>query len=53
MWTENNTTDQLIKGIVKYGPDILENCVCNDDLSKYKNKIEKEFSSEMKELGYL
>ena len=43
MWTETNTTEQLIKGIVKYGPDILEHCVCTDDLSKYKNKIEKEF----------
>ena len=43
MWTETNTTEQLIKVIVKYGPDILEHCVCTDDLSKYKNKIEKEF----------
>ena len=43
MWTKTNTTEQLIKGIVKYGPDILENCICNDDLTVYKNRISQEF----------
>ncbi len=42
MWTETNTEEQLIKGIIKHGPEILESCLCSDDLLKYKNKIQKE-----------
>ena len=42
MWIETNTQEQLIKGIMKYGPEILENCLCSDDLVRYKNKIQKE-----------
>ncbi len=42
MWTENNTQEQLIKGIIKHGPEILEHCLCSDDLSKYINRIHDE-----------
>ncbi len=35
----NNTTEQLINGIMKHGPDILEHCLSSDDLSSYLNKI--------------
>ncbi len=35
----NNTTEQLINGIMKHGPDILEHCLSSDDLSRYLNKI--------------
>ena len=39
MWTETNTEAQLIKGIIKHGPDILEHCLCSDDLTKYIDRI--------------
>lgn len=38
----NNTTEQLINGIMKHGPDILEHCLSSDDLSSYLNKIYNE-----------
>jgi DNA polymerase III alpha subunit len=43
MWTRENTSEQLIKGIMKHGPDILEHCVTQDDISKYTNYIQQEF----------
>ena len=42
MWTETNTEAQLIKGIIKHGPDILEHCLCSDDLTKYIDRIYNE-----------
>lgn len=42
MWTENNTEQQLIQGVLKYGPNILEHCMCSDDLSNYINRIDIE-----------
>ncbi len=42
MWTETNTQAQLIKGIIKHGPEILEHCLCSDDLSKYINRVHEE-----------
>lgn len=38
----DNTTEQLIQGVLKHGPDILEHCVCHDDLSQYINRIRAE-----------
>lgn len=35
----NNTTEQLVQGIIRHGPDILEHCVCSDDLSLYINRL--------------
>ena len=43
MWTENNTQEQLIKGIMKYGPDILEHCYCSDDLNQYLSRLRSEY----------
>jgi DNA polymerase III alpha subunit len=42
MWTETNTSDQLIKGVLKYGPDILEHCLCSDDLDQYIDRVYQE-----------
>ncbi len=42
MWTETNTEQQLIEGIIKHGPDILEHCLYSDDLSQYLNRIDLE-----------
>lgn len=42
MWTETNTEQQLINGVIKHGPDILEHCLCSDDLTKYIEKIYQE-----------
>ncbi len=39
MLTEQNTQEQLIKGILRHGPSILENCLSSDDLSKYKDRV--------------
>lgn len=41
MWT--NTEQQLINGVIKHGPDILEHCVTDADISKYLNILDKEF----------
>ena len=38
-----NTIEDLINGVLKHGPDILSDCVTNYDLTKYTNKIKKEF----------
>ena len=38
----NNTTQQLINGIMKHGPDILEHCLCSDDLTQYAERLYEE-----------
>lgn len=38
-----NSTKSIIKGILKYGPDIIEDCVVNNDFAKYLERIDKEF----------
>jgi len=42
MWTETNTEEQLIKGILKHGPDILDYCLCSDDLTQYIDRVNLE-----------
>jgi DNA polymerase III alpha subunit len=42
MWNENNTIEQLINGVIKYGPEILSNCQTSEDLKKYINRVESE-----------
>jgi len=37
-----NTIDQLVNGIMKHGPDILEHCLCSDELTKYIDRIYQE-----------
>jgi DNA polymerase-3 subunit alpha len=38
----NNTLEQLVEGVVRHGPDILNHCLCSDDLSQYLAQINKE-----------
>lgn len=38
----SNTQSQLIEGIIKHGPEILEHCLCSDDLFQYKSRIYNE-----------
>ena len=38
-----NTTQQIINGILKHGPEILEHCVVTDNIDQYFNRLEKEF----------
>jgi len=42
MLSEINTENQLIKGILIHGPDILENCLCSDNLETYLRRISNE-----------
>ena len=42
MWTKNNTQEQLIAGVLRHGPDILEYCQTSDDLTKYIQRINQE-----------
>ena len=40
MWT--NTTQQLVEGVMRHGPDILEHCQTSDDLTQYVNRLQQE-----------
>jgi DNA polymerase III alpha subunit len=40
MWT--NTTQQLIQGVMRHGPDILEHCQTSDDLTQYTSRLHQE-----------
>lgn len=42
MWTNDNTVDQLVKGVIKYGPEILLDCKTSDDILKYLDRISAE-----------
>ena len=42
MWTETNTTEELVQGVLRYGPDILNHCLTLDDLSKYLAQLDSE-----------
>ena len=42
MWTENNTLDELVKGVMRHGPTVLELCQTSEDLSTYRNLLQKE-----------
>ena len=37
-----NTLEQLIEGVMRHGPDILEHCQTSDDLSQYINRLQQE-----------
>jgi DNA polymerase III alpha subunit len=43
MWTETNTIDQLVSGVIKHGPDVLKYSQTSDDLQKYLDRISREF----------
>lgn len=38
----NNTEENLINGILKHGPEILEHCICSDDITKYIERVYQE-----------
>lgn len=40
MWT--NTTQQLVQGVMRHGPGILEHCQTSDDLSQYISRLHQE-----------
>jgi DNA polymerase III alpha subunit len=40
MWT--NTTQQLVQGVMRHGPDILEHCQTSDDLNQYLSRLQQE-----------
>lgn len=42
MWTEYNNQEQIIQGILRHGPKILEHCLCSDDQSHYQHRISSE-----------
>ena len=42
MWTETNTQQQLIEGVLKHGPDILEHCLTSDDIDQYLDRVASE-----------
>jgi DNA polymerase III alpha subunit len=42
MWTETNTSEELVQGVLRHGPSILDHCLSSDDLSKYLSRIESE-----------
>jgi DNA polymerase III alpha subunit len=37
-----NTLEQLIEGVMRHGPDILEHCQTSNDLSQYINRLQQE-----------
>jgi DNA polymerase III alpha subunit len=40
----NNTLENLIEGVLRHGPKILEKCISDaEELAQYCNRIEKEF----------
>ena len=42
MWTKTNTIDELVQGVIRNGPEILENCLSSDDLTNYINRVDEE-----------
>jgi len=42
MLNNTNTEEQLIKGVLQHGPEILEYCLSSADLSKYKQRVTTE-----------
>jgi DNA polymerase III alpha subunit len=42
MWTETNTEQQLIEGVLRHGPDILNHCQTADDIERYFKRINNE-----------
>jgi DNA polymerase III alpha subunit len=42
MWTETNTPEELVQGVLRHGPDILNHCLTSDDLNKYLSRLDSE-----------
>jgi DNA polymerase III alpha subunit len=45
MWTEDNTQEELIKGVLRHGPAVLDLCQSSADLSRYVDIINSEHLS--------
>lgn len=40
MWTKENTLEDLVEGVMRHGPDILDLCISNlEDLKPYQNRL--------------
>jgi DNA polymerase III alpha subunit len=39
MWTEDNTQEELVKGVLRHGPAVLDLCQSSADLSKYVDTV--------------
>ena len=42
MWTEDNTQEELVKGVLRHGPALLDLCQSSADLSKYVDIVVSE-----------
>ena len=42
MWTENNTVEQLVEGVIRHGPEILSYCQTSADIQNYLNRLDQE-----------
>lgn len=42
MWTNTNTVDELVQGVINHGTDILEYCQCQDNLHSYLERLDVE-----------
>jgi DNA polymerase III alpha subunit len=42
MWTNNNSLDELITGVMKNGPSILEHCQTDANIQNYINRVLQE-----------
>lgn len=42
MWTKLNSEQDLIDGVLKFGPSILEHCQASDGISKYLDRLTSE-----------
>lgn len=42
MWTKTNSINELITGIFRFGPSIIENCLVQEDISIYLDRIDSE-----------
>ena len=42
MWNETNTIEQLVKGVIHYGPDILLLSQTSEDIQSYITRVESE-----------
>lgn len=42
MWTETNTQKELIEGVLRHGPEILDHCLTSDDIHQYIDRLDQE-----------
>lgn len=43
MWTNTNNLDELIQGVLRHGPDVLDNSIADlDTLKKYLSRLDAE-----------